>query len=327
MFSNTRREDGGVASFELNLRYNQLLKQRYTLKCQVQGINDSNEGLLHRLNKACDTRLAAEMETLKNVHCLNHEPARVAVPEQGEPGFGFSISSTPPTGVSPDSPVRIETPDARTVAKLELEVHELSLEFDRLVNLNHFLSKEVTLLQAYDPSIVLVRFHNVTNPCDIKRYFLSCPRDSLIDDIVLRLPSDWNVSLTSQFVGTGDRLGVFNKPGARLKDLRGWVRYLELGGLVFVSDCTTGAGSQTAVTGEIPSPPLESDAGGDSRSRKSKRAGNVPVLEDQPFASPSTSSSDTGRKKRKVTATRDKKVPLARKKRKEATSRSNPTKD
>lgn len=271
----------GEPSFELNMRYNQLIRQRHSLQEQVEQLSLDNDKLMLQLDKASSLRMAAERRRFEQVHYLNRgncpdtRTSFTSLPQTDNTDLclgGSSSSSSKPTI---DSPVLVDSPDARTVAKLETEVQKLNQEYKRLGNFNKYLSKEQTLLQVREPSQILVKFYNITDPCAARPFFLSCSRDSLIDDIVASLPSDWNVSLCSQFAGfENSQLCVFNKPGSKLRDRPGWISYLEQGGCVFVSESRTDSAvpdvDPLPEEEKILSPPLESgsDSGKQPRGRK-----------------------------------------------------------
>lgn len=259
----------GEPSFELNMRYNQLIRQRHTLEEQVQKLSLDNDKLMLQLERASSLRLAAERRRFEQVHyldsCDNRPKADTAsLPKKDNTDLSLRIA---PDNDSPVLP--IEIPDARSVTKLDREVHKLNQEYKRLVNFNHYLSKEYTLLQVREPSQVVVKFYNVTDPCAAKPHFISCSRDTLIDDIVASLPSNWNVSMSSQFAAFDKtQLCVFNQSGSRLKGLPGWISYLEQGGCVFVSERW---GDTVPESEKIPSPPLEAGSDSDRQTRRRKR--------------------------------------------------------
>ncbi|KAG5361762.1 hypothetical protein CJU90_3193 [Yarrowia sp. C11] len=320
-------QDEGVMSFELNLRYNQLVNQRYRVTCEISEINANNDKLLKLLREAGEIRRAAEMETLKSVHFLTQKSQKKEKKEKKdtkkptltdtEPEDLLSLSAPSCCQTPLASPVRIETPDARAVDKIEAEVHRLNQEYKRLTSLHSYLSKEAVLVRAYASSEILIKFHCVSDPCNVQRHFISCPRDTLVDDIVAHLPEEWNLSLNSLFVGHQPDLPAFNQQGTRLKDLSKWMDYLELGGLVFVSDTQAGpSGTQTSSSevseareGLPSTPPGELSEQETSRKRKESTG----TVEEKASA-----VKIAAKKKRKIAPLRERKVTKERKARTKA---------
>lgn len=107
-----------------------------------------------------------------------------------------------------------------------------------LFRLNSHLTRQYAQCKRYNSSLLVIQFFFITpDTPSINRCFLSVPKDSSIELIISRLPSEWNVDMSSNFMPSSDmsHLGPLNDDGVLLWEVPGWLRYLNLGGPVFVS--------------------------------------------------------------------------------------------
>ncbi|KAG5358313.1 hypothetical protein CJU89_4826 [Yarrowia sp. B02] len=278
------REDGR-RSFDLIRRYNKLVDERHRLLGDIKDCDTHTEKLLVHLKHSTRLRHGAERETLRQVNKMAKKRTTKPLPP-----LAFS-SPSPVPSLEPSAHERrvsipIEIPDAKTVGRLESEVDRLHQALQSRLISNNYLYKEYTLYQSYDPREVLLKFYNVSDASNVQPHYISCHKDTTVDKIVSKLPPDWNVSMSSKFASV-EHLCAFNKTAGSLTDLPGWISYLELGGMVFVSNVVTTS------PGGIPSPPLETKPEGRGcKKRTHEEIAEMDGMEEPPHS--------TGLKKKKL---------------------------
>lgn len=129
-----------------------------------------------------------------------------------------------------------------------------------LIRLNSHLTRQYAQCKRHNSPQLVIQFYFIPpDTHNIKCCSLSVQKDSSIDLIISRLPPEWKVDMRSNFMPSNDmiHLGPLNEDGVQLWELPGWLRYLNLGGPVFVShrkeerkpdDC---ADPKSAGTGKI----------------------------------------------------------------------------
>lgn len=107
-----------------------------------------------------------------------------------------------------------------------------------LIQFNSHLTRQYAQCKRFNNSLIALQFLFIAQDTPkVKRCSLSVPKDSSVELIISRLPSEWNVDMSSNFMPSSDmnHLGPFNEDGVLLRELPGWLKYLNLGGPVFVS--------------------------------------------------------------------------------------------
>lgn len=254
----------GVEKLALNMRYNNILKQAHDYSNEINHFHRSIKELLQQLQEASQVRKASEratdelvrpMERVRPIASHKKNEAAMAVAETAL----IDWSDLPVFSQTPidESPTPFNGPSMDTLEKMEANLENQHQLLRTFKDINCYLTREHSLLRKFcSPNIVLRFYHvSVKAPGVATPHFLSCPRDSRVEDIIASLPQQWNVSMQSTFqVPSIYSLCPFNTPGATLLHLPGWMKYLEFGGLVFVSD------ERRAPPAEVRSPPLEQES-------------------------------------------------------------------
>lgn len=199
---------------------------RNRLISDIQAVGSANIELLHQVNTHRSMRVGSIRE-MTPIHSMNQiRDIEVSVKDLRK------ISQV----VSSNLEQLVESVDTCTedvyVLKAQLCTHRY---------LNSHLGTQAALCKRYNSPSIILRFYFIpTDISFISQKFLRVQKDSPIEHIISRLPPQWGVSMSSTFLPSHDQdLDPFNTPGALLWNLPAWLRYVRLGGVIFVSPQTS----------------------------------------------------------------------------------------